>query len=670
MTATAATEQIRAQARVHHGAGRLDEAENLYRRILDAAPADIEARHMMGVVRLQQGRAAEAQRDLEPLLSEAPGHADIRTHHGLALQLLGRGDQALADFDRALVLKPDNALTLLYRGNLLLEAGRAQDALASYDRLIAIAPGYDEAWFRRAGALWIMDRYEDALASYRRAHAINPNRFTAVFNSGTALLALERYDEALAAYEQAGAMEPANRYVLGAMAGAVSGGCIFGRWEEMRARLIGAVRNRTDMIAPLTFLTFCDDGALRRSASQAQARDFVPQASTPLWTGERYFHDRVRIAYLSSDFYQHATTELIAGLIESHDRKAFEVSAISFSRDDASPMRARMLKAFDHFVDVRAMSDAEVARRLREQEIDIAVDLKGHTEGFRPRILAHRPCPVQVNYLGYPGTSGAPWLDYIIGDAVVLPFSDQEFYSEKIVHLPHCYQANDAQRMIAGTAPSRAEAGLPELPSNSVGNAFVFCCFNAAWKITPALFDVWMRLLKALPDSVLWLLEDNSSMVAHLRSAAGERGVDAGRLVFAARAAPAAHLARHRLADLFLDTLPYGAHTTASDALWAGLPLLTCLGMQFDGRVAASLLKTIGLPELVTASLDEYEALALALARAPERLAQLRARLAANRLSSPLYDVERFRKGIEAAYLRMIEISRGGGQPQSFAVPD
>jgi predicted O-linked N-acetylglucosamine transferase (SPINDLY family) len=654
-------EKMRAEARAHHGAGRLKEAERLYRRILDAAVGDLDARHMIGVLLLQQDRAAEAADILSPLLGEAPGHADIRTHHGLALQALGRADEALADFDRALMIKPDNALALLFRGNLLVDTGRAEDALVSYDRLLQIAPGYDEAWFRRGAALWLMERFEDALASYREALAINPGRFAAAFNSGTTLLKLERYDEAQAAFEQASALAPGHRYLLGAMAGAVSGACDFARWEGLRPQLIEAVRNHTSVIAPLTFMPFCDDGALRRTCSEAFVADQAPASTAPLWSGERYGHDRIRIAYLSSDFYQHATAELIAGLIETHDRGTFDVTAVSFSRDDATPLRRRVIKAFDHFEDVRAMSDAEVARWLRAWEIDIAVDLKVHTEGARAGILAHRPCPVQVNYLGYPGTIGTPWLDYIVGDAVVLPFNEQDFYSEKIVHLPHCYQANDARRAIAESAPSRAEAGLPE-------RSFVFCCFNAAWKITPRVFDVWMRLLKAVPGSVLWLLEDNLSMPAHLRAEASARGVDAARLVFAPRGEPAAHLARHRLADLFLDTLPYGAHTTASDALWAGLAVLTCLGRQFDGRVAASLLETIGMPELVTASLDDYEALALALARDPERLAGLRARLAANRLSSPLYDVARFTRSLEAAYRRMMEISHSGRSPESFAV--
>ncbi|HUE62858.1 MAG TPA: tetratricopeptide repeat protein [Rhizomicrobium sp.] len=655
-------EQIRAQARIHHDAGRHQDAEKAYRRIVEAVPDDIQALHMIGVLQLQLDRPADALQLLDSLLSQAPHHADIRTHHGLALQLMGRSDEALADFNRALAMNPDNALTLLYRGNLLLEIGQHPGALASYERLIAIAPRYDEAWFRRGTALWLMERYEDALASYRRALEINPSRFGAAFNSGTTLLKLERYDEALVAFGTAAKQAPGHRYLLGAMAGAVSGACDFSRWNDMRAEVIDAVENRSSVIAPLTFLPFCSNGALRRAASEAFALDQVPQLDRVPWKVESYAHGTVRLAYVSSDFHQHATAELIAGLIEAHDRRKFEVTAISFSPDDGSSLRARIAGAFDYFVDVRGMGDADVARLLREREVDIAVDLKGHTEGSRTGIFAYRPCPVQVNYLGYPGTIGTPWLDYIIGDAVVLPFSDQEYYSEKIVHLPHCYQPNDARRAIAEPLPSRAEAGLPE-------RVFVFCCFNAAWKITPAIFDVWMRLLRALPESMLWLLQDNASMPAHLRAAAAARGVDARRLVFAPRTAPAEHLARHGLADLFLDTLPYGAHTTASDALWTGTPLLTCLGPQFDGRVAASLLKTIGLPELVTSSLTEYEALALALARDPKKLEGLRARLAANRLSSPLFDVERFARTIEAAYLRMIEISRKRGQPQSFAVP-
>jgi protein O-GlcNAc transferase len=640
-------EKLRATAGNLYAAGQWDEAEKLCRRILDLHRTDLAARTMIGEIRLSQGRAAEALAIFDPLVTEAPGNAGIRAQRGLALQDLGRRQEALADFDQALAIQPGNVISLLYRGNLFLEAGAFDAALAAYEQLLGSAPGYDEAWFRRGTALWLLERFEDALASYANALALNPARFGAAFNRGTVLLKLDRYDEALAAFEQARSIAPAHPYVLGGIASAVLGGADLARWEDCRAQMVTAVRDSSAVIAPLTFMPFSDDGALRRACSEAFVADRMPVPAAPLWNGERYGHDRIRVAYLSSDFHQHATAALIAGLIEQHDRRRFEITGICFSRDDGSAMRARLIRAFDHFEEVSTLDDAQVARLLREREIDIAVDLKGHTEGARPGILAHRPCPVQVSYLGYPGTIGAPWLDYILADAIALPLCDQPFYSEKIIHLPHCYQVNDSSRVIAEATPSRAEAGLP-------ASGFVFCCFNAAWKITPQIFAIWMRLLASVPGSVLWLLDDNDSARRHLGMAATAHGIDPARLVFAPRAEPAAHLARHRLADLFVDTLPYNAHTTASDSLWTGLPLLTALGNQFDGRVAASLLTTIGLPELVAPSLEAYEVLALALARDPVRLAQIKARLAQNRLSSPLFDTDGFRKAIESVYAGIV----------------
>ncbi|HET7085666.1 MAG TPA: tetratricopeptide repeat protein [Rhizomicrobium sp.] len=653
-------ERLRARAAELHAQGQLNQAEQCYRRVLELRRSDIPARYALGVIRLQQGDPAQALVILDPLAAEAPQDGDVLSQRGQARQELGRHQEALADFDRALALKPDNALALFYRGNLMTELEQFAPALENYDRLLQTAPGYDEAWVRRATLLWRMERLEEALAGYGRALQLNPRRFSAAFNAGTILLRLERYDEATTAFETAREIMPDHPYVLGGLASAAQGACDFARWTQIQRQTIQAVEQGAAVLAPLSFLAFCDDGVLRRRCSERFTADRVPAPIAPLWTGERYSHDRIRLAYLSADFRQHATAELIAGLIEKHDRARFEVIAVSFGRDDGSAMRQRLIRAFDHFEDVNRRSDAEAAQWLRQREIDIAVDLKGHTEESRPGILAHRPCPVQVNYLGYPGTIGAPWLDYILADARVLPFARQPVYSEKIVHLPHCYQVNDGARAI-GETPNRVQAGLPE-------SGFVFCCFNAAWKIAPAMFQIWMRLLTAVPDSVLWLLDDNQAASRNLAAAAAAHGVDPARLIFAPRVPSAAHLARHRLADLFLDGLPYNAHTTASDALWAGLPLLTCLGAEFDGRVAASLLENIGLPELVTQDLQEYEALALALARDPARLAALKAKLAANRLSCPLYDADGFRRAIEAAYLRMVETARRGAHAESFAV--
>jgi len=369
----------------------------------------------------------------------------------------------------------------------------------------------------------------------------------------------------------------------------------------------------------------------------------------------------LRVAYLSADFRDHAVAYLTAELYELHDRSRFDVFGVSFGVDDAREMRKRLAAAFDEFHDVRGTSDQEVAKLLYDLQVDIAIDLMGHTAESRPGIFAHRPAPIQASYLGYPGTMGTPFIDYIIADKVVAPFEQQQFYTEKIVHLPDCYQVNDSKRKIAENAPTRRELGLPE-------RAFVFCCFNNNWKLTPAIFEGWMRLLDQVEGSVLWLFRDNESAERNLREEARRRGIDPSRLVFATRLSPDAHLARHRLADLFLDTLPYNGHTTASDALWAGLPVLTRKGEAFAGRVAASLLHAVGIPELITSNIEDYQALALKLAREPELLAGIKAKLAARRNTYPLFDTVRFTRHVEAAYTTMWETWRRGEAPKSFSV--
>ncbi len=371
--------------------------------------------------------------------------------------------------------------------------------------------------------------------------------------------------------------------------------------------------------------------------------------------------DKIRVAYLSADFHEHATTHLMAGLFEHHDADRFEITAISFGPDRRDDMRRRLSKAFGRFIDVRGKSDREVALLLREMEIDIAVDLKGYTQGSRPGILAQRPAPVQINYLGMPATMGTSCMDYIIADAWVIPPEDHLHYAERILYLPDSYQATDDSRNIDAHAPSRADLSLPE-------EDFVFCCFNNNYKITPDLFTLWMRLLHQVSGSVLWLLEDNPVATRNLRAEARRRGIAPERLVFAPRVAAGAHLARHRCADLCLDTLPYNAHTTASDALWAGLPVLTCAGTTFAGRVAASLLSAAGLPELITRDLDHYAALALELARNPARLRDIRARLAHNRDTCPLFATDRFRRHLESAYTILWERGRRQEPPAAFSV--
>jgi predicted O-linked N-acetylglucosamine transferase (SPINDLY family) len=408
---------------------------------------------------------------------------------------------------------------------------------------------------------------------------------------------------------------------------------------------------------PLTLLGYTGDKALQLQCATTTTRSLVPKPFAPLWNGEKYRHDRIRLAYVSADLRDHAVAFQLAPLIECHDRKRFQVIGIATGLSDDSAIRGRLMQGFDRFHDFAALNSDEIARRLREMEIDIAIDLGGHTANTRLQIFAHRFAPAQATWLGYPGTTGASFIDYLIADPVVAPFEHQPWYSEQLVHLPDTYFPAEAPRE-GGTAPTRAEAGLPE-------NGFVFCAFNGTWKITPPVFDIWMRLLKALPGSVLWLRRPNPDTCANLEREAATRGVDPARLVYADTVSLEDHLARHALADLFLDTVPYNAHATAANALATGLPVLTCKGEAFAGRVAASLLQAVGLPELVTESLEGYEARALELARDPAQLKALNEKLAANLPGAPLFDADRFRRNIEAAYIIMADQR---GNPRSFSV--
>jgi predicted O-linked N-acetylglucosamine transferase (SPINDLY family) len=378
-----------------------------------------------------------------------------------------------------------------------------------------------------------------------------------------------------------------------------------------------------------------------------------------LWNGRRYNHERLRIAYLSADFHEHATSYLMAGLFEHHDRSSFETIGVSFGPPDASAMRTRLTQALERFIDVSESDDETVAKLLCDLEVDIAVDLKGFTTGARPGILAFRPAPLQVNYLGYPGTMAADYIDYILADRTVISEHHRRCYWERVAYLPDSYQANDNRRHIDPTTPARHEVGLPE-------HGFVFCSFNSGYKITPVMFDVWMRLLRAVEGSVLWLIEGDPAAARNLREEARRRGISPDRLVFAPVVPLSAHLARHRLADLFLDTLPCNAHTTASDALWAGLPIVTCMGETFAGRVCASLLRAVGMPELIAESLPHYEQLAVNLALEPDRLLSVRRRLQESLTTTPLFDTARITRHIERAYRAMWERHQRGEPPADF----
>ena len=527
---------------------------------------------------------------------------------------------------------------------------------------LKLDPNSPELWSNRGTAQAAAKHHEAAIASFSRALQLNPGFLGAQANRAHALFELQRYAEAIPDYEALLARDPNHAYSAGNLVFCRLQCCDWSNFESDRRIMLARLRAGQRVLPPVLSVALLDSAADQLTAAQIVSRDKFPPAR-PLWRGEIYRHDRIRLAYVSADFHAHATAVLMAGVFEQHDHSRFETIAISFGRDDGSRLRGRVANAFDSFIDARGKSDGEIAQTIREREIDIAIDLKGYTSEARPTVFSLRPAPIQVNYLGFPGTMGAPFMDYLIADRTVAPDAHKAFYSEQIVQLPDTYQPNDRSRETAAGTIDRASAGLPE-------NGFVFCCFNNSYKIQPPLFDVWMRLLRDVRGSVLWLLGDNAAATRNLKREAASRGVDPERLVFAARKDLPEHMARHRLADLFLDTLPYNAHTTASDALWTGLPVVTCRGNTFAGRVAASLLHAAGLPELVTGSLADYESLALRLARDPSALAALKLRLVQTREAVPLFDATRFTRHLEAAYVAMYERYQRGLPPAAFAVTD
>jgi protein O-GlcNAc transferase len=611
-----------------HRRGAVDQAAARYAEVLRADPANADALYYLALISCQHGRFEEGAELARRSLASDPKQARSHVILGRALHALGRSDDALASFDRAIALAPDLAPAHANRADVLSKIGRNAEALDSYDRALALAPDSVADWMNRAVALIALNRHDEAVTSFDRGFALNPDFAQADDFRAPLLLSKLRI-------------------------------CDWTNVAAETAQLLAMVRAEKPLSLPYAIVAIPSSPAEQLQCARRFVRD--QPAYPPLWQGEAYAHDRLRVAYLSADFNEHPTAYLTAGLFEQHDRSRFEITALSFGQNDNSPVRRRLEAAFEHFIDVRDNSDHEIAALMRRAEIDIAVDLMGFTKDNRLGVLARRAAPIQVNYLGYPGTTGAPYMDYILADATVIPENHDAFYAERVVRIPGTYQINDNRRAVTQRTPTRGECGLPQ-------NALVFCCFNNPQKITPEIFDIWMRLLHAVEGSVLWLITGIAKAAANLRLEAEKRGVAPERLIFAPKASVADHLARHRLADLCLDTLPYNAHTTASDALWAGLPVLTCLGDTFAGRVAASLLKAIGLDALITRTLAEYEALALRLARDPAYLASLKDRLIRNRNGSSLFDTRRATRHIETAYQTMADIARRNEKPRSFNV--
>ncbi len=651
--------------------GRLHEGIASYRQAVDCAPQDPNAHHNLGVALLRAGEHREATTVLERALELAPGNVEALNTLGNALRDQGELDEAAARYQKAAELAPGRARTWNNLGVLYHRMGAHEQAIGYYGKALALAPDYAEA-HNNLGAVFLdQERAKEAKASFQRALQVNADFAEAHINLGDLASRLGHPEDSVDHYRRVvdgGLGSPNN--VASALDGLVWTLRRLCRWKDLpklTGHLVALAEDEaraaeTAKLSPFRSLSLPLSPRAQRRIAERHAR--AVRRGRPATTADRpNEEDRpLRVGYMSADFRDHPVGHLIAGLFSRHDRKAVQVLAYAIGPRDDSAWRKRIMGGADQFRDVRDFDVDEIAGKIADDGIDILVDLMGYTEHARPEVLALRPAPVQINWLGFPGTMGAPFVDYLMADPVIIPDDDMAGYSEAVIQLPHSYQVNDRDQEIALDAPSRADCGLPE-------SGFVFCCFNNAYKIEPELFDIWMRLLSAVSGSVLWLFKGDGEVEPNLRREAEARGVEGARLVFAERLTKPLHLARHVHADLFLDTFPYNAHTTASDALWCGLPVVTRPGRTFASRVAASLVTAMGVPELIAPDVGAYEALAVKLATDPQALDSVRTKLKDNRLKTPLFDTELFARHLERAYALVWRQHLKGQSPAPVKVP-
>jgi predicted O-linked N-acetylglucosamine transferase (SPINDLY family) len=682
-------------ALAYHQRGELVRAQELYRGLLQRFPDSFDALHLLGVATVDLGAAGTGIEFIRRAIALDPTQANARC--SLAQALLASGDRAaaLAALDDATAVQPEFADAWFLRGNVLQQLDKFAEAVDSYERAIAIRTTYPEAFNNLAAALRALKRTGQALECAERALSQRPNyamafnnrglillaagrgaaavesfrqtltaepRFAeALHNMGTALMQLHRFTDARNAFAQLVDMAPGFRHAPGNLLHAGMSSC---DWQDYRraAAITQAVERGEHADAPLSFLAISDSPAAQRLCAHIYSEAFFPRLSQRL-CGAGHVHGgaRLRIGYLSSDFRDHPVGQLCAGVFESHDRSRFETYGLCAAPDDGSELRRRLVRAFDHFEEVGSLPDAALAARIAALQLDALIDLGGHTFGSRTRVLAYRPAPLQIAFLGFPGTLGTDFIDYLIVDRHVIPESERPHYAEQLIYLPDSYLPGDLAPSLP-SAPGKTAAGLPE-------EAFVFCSFNAPYKLTPPVFDSWMRVLHAAPNAILWLREGSPAMQGNLAREAASRGVDPARLVHAPRVVGVQeHQARFALADLFLDTTPYNAHTTASEALAAAVPVITQPGRSFASRVATSLLHAVGLGHLSVADAPRYERLAIDLARSPADLAALKAHLRRVRSSAPLFDAQRFCRHLEDAFTEVIGRQRRSLPPLTLAV--
>lgn len=675
-----------------------DAAKESYDRAIALDPRDSLAYFNRGSVLRALRRPDEALASYAQAIEHRPDYAEALCNRGLLLAELKDWKNALATYDRAIDVNPKFSQAYLSRADLLFKQHDLDRALVDYNKAIEINPLYAEAYCNR-GALWnAMRRLDSAVADFDKAISLNPGLAEAYRNrsiifgiaqldqkaltdcetalqldpgnsdghhlKGVTLSRMKRYKEAISCFDRALLLQPHFKFLLGSRRHVQMTICDWNGIESDLRALTTGIQAGGAMSSPMPVLALLDDPKLHRACAQVFSAHEYQVEPLERISPPGNSRNKIRVAYFSADFHLHPVAVLMAKVFESHDRSKFEIFAFSFGPAAGDEMRKRLEPCFDQFLDVRGNSDAEIVRLAHALNIDVAIDLSGYTANARPKIFGFRAAPVQINFLGYPGTTAVEYMDYLIGDETVIPNDQRRHYDEKIIYLPHSYLPCDPTRSIAETVCARDELGLPR-------HGFVYCCFNNSYKITPHIFAAWMRVLSRVPASVLWLSQNNEGAAANLRFEATRHGIDASRLIFAERIPSSAeHLARHRAADLFLDTLPYNAHATAIDALWAGLPVLTCMGQSFASRVGASLLRTLGMTELIATSVKHYEDLAVGIAIEPSRFESIKQKLAETRRNSPLFNAESFTRQIEKAYMLAHDRYRRGLEPDHIRVTD
>ena len=671
------------------------DAERRLRAAAQAEPRHVGVLNLLGALLASQERYREAEPFLRAATKIPPASAATLYNHGLALQNLDRPRDALGAFEKALAKNPRSADAWFGRGSVLQESGKADEAIACFDRALAIDPNYHHALANKGTALLRLRRYSEALLNLEACLRLDPTfaaahlgKAAALYNHrqyGLALGSAEtatslgpdvakawetranicrelgRLDEAIDSIGKAISLDPANREWREALVDMRLRACQWSNYQSDLAELRAAIRAGV-AVSPSLCLTFPFSAAEQFAAAKARAKARPPARRGGARKAAASQPGRIRIAYLSGELRNHATGHLFAGVIERHDRTRFEITILNAEPRDNSPTQKRVVDAAEAFIDVGQIDDDRLIDFVSKKDFDILVNLDFASERLREPVFLARSAPLQVNYLGSPGTAAASNCDYLIADEIVVPPQEAKWFVEKIVYLPVSYQPNDSKREIAEASTSRREAGLPEA-------AFVFCSFNTNFKFNPDTFEAWSRILLACPGSVLWLLQDNAIVAGNLKKEAAARGVDPSRLIFAKRVRSEEHLARNRLADLFLDGWPYGAHTTASDALWVGLPVLTRVGDTFASRVASSLLTAVGLPELIAPNREDFVATAIELAHDPERLRALKAKLERNRATAPLFDTALYTRRLEAAFAAMHARRLANLPPETIHIP-